>query len=85
MAGILAAYKECALTTPAEGLVIERRMWDEWYGRQFDPAEVERRRAGVVARDGPRRGRPASPGWWVRLAGFVQRFADRSRLAIRTT
>lgn len=50
VAGILAAYKECALTTPAEGLLIERRMWDEWYGRQFDPAEVERRRAGVVAR-----------------------------------
>jgi enoyl-CoA hydratase len=50
VAGILAAYKECALTTPAEGLLIEHRIWDEWYGRQFDPAEVERRRAGVVAR-----------------------------------
>ncbi|HEY3810744.1 MAG TPA: enoyl-CoA hydratase [Acidimicrobiales bacterium] len=50
VAALLASYKETALTTAAEGLLIERRVSETWRGDHFDPAEVERRRAGVLAR-----------------------------------
>jgi enoyl-CoA hydratase len=50
VATILASYKESALTTAAEGLLIERRVSRNWRERQFDPAEIERRRAAVMAR-----------------------------------
>jgi enoyl-CoA hydratase len=50
VATILASYKETALTTAAEGLLIEGRVARAWRERQFDPAEVERRRAAVIAR-----------------------------------
>ena len=45
VATLLASYKETALTTAAEGLLIEHRAHCAWRQRQFDPAEVERRRA----------------------------------------
>ena len=50
VATLLASYKETALTTAAEGLLIEHRTSLAWRQRQFDPAEVERRRASVMAR-----------------------------------
>jgi enoyl-CoA hydratase len=50
VATLLASYKETALTTAAEGLLIERRVSEAWRGDHFDPAEVERRRAAVLAR-----------------------------------
>ena len=50
VATILASYKETALTTTAEGLLIEGRVARAWRARQFDPAEVERRREAVIAR-----------------------------------
>ena len=50
VATILASYKESALTTAGEGLLIEQRVARTWRERSFDPAEVERRRAGVIAR-----------------------------------
>jgi enoyl-CoA hydratase len=50
VATILASYKECALTTAAEALLIEHRVSVSWRESHFDPAEIERRRAAVVAR-----------------------------------
>lgn len=50
VATILASYKETSLTTAAEGLLIEHRTSLTWRQRQFDPAEVERRRNSVMAR-----------------------------------
>jgi enoyl-CoA hydratase len=50
VATLLASYKEAALTTAAEGLLIEERVSRAWRDQRFDPAEVERRRAAVVAR-----------------------------------
>jgi enoyl-CoA hydratase len=50
VASLLASYKETALTTGAEGLLIEHRVSQTWQDRHFDPAEVERRRNAVVAR-----------------------------------
>lgn len=50
VATLLASYKECALTTAAEALLIEHRVSQSWRERHFDPAEIERRRAEVVAR-----------------------------------
>jgi enoyl-CoA hydratase len=50
VATLLASYKESALTTAAEGLLVEHRVSQQWRVRKFDPAEVERRRAAVVAR-----------------------------------
>jgi enoyl-CoA hydratase len=47
---LLASYKECALTTAAEALLIEHRVSRSWRERHFDPAEIERRRVEVVAR-----------------------------------
>jgi enoyl-CoA hydratase len=50
VATLVASYREAALTTAAEGLLIERRVAEEWRDRHFDPAEIERRRSAVVAR-----------------------------------
>jgi enoyl-CoA hydratase len=50
VAELLASYKETALTTAAEGLLIEHRVSQSWQERHFDPAEIERRRNAVVAR-----------------------------------
>jgi len=50
VASLLASYKETALTTAAEGLLIEHRVSRSWQERHFDPAEIERRRNAVVAR-----------------------------------
>jgi enoyl-CoA hydratase len=50
VATILASYKECALTTASEALLIEHRVATNWRDSHFDPAEIERRRAAVVAR-----------------------------------
>jgi enoyl-CoA hydratase len=50
VAALLASYKESALTTAAEGLLIEHRVSRAWQERNFDPAEIERRRNAVVAR-----------------------------------
>ena len=50
VATILASYKESALTTAGEAVQIEQRVARTWRERSFDPAEVERRRAGVIAR-----------------------------------
>jgi enoyl-CoA hydratase len=50
VATILASYKETSATTAAEGLLIEHRVSQTWRQRQFDPAEVERRRTSVMAR-----------------------------------
>ena len=50
VAALLASYKETALTTAAEGLLIEHRVSQSWQDRHFDPAEIERRRSAVVAR-----------------------------------
>ncbi len=50
VATLLASYKETALTTAGEGLLIEQRVSKTWRERQFDPKEVERRRTAVVAR-----------------------------------
>jgi enoyl-CoA hydratase len=50
VASLLASYKETALTTAAEGLLIEHRVSQSWQQRHFDPAEIERRRNAVVAR-----------------------------------
>jgi enoyl-CoA hydratase len=47
---LLASYKETARTTFGEGLDIEHRVSSEWRRTHFDSAEVERRRAAIVAR-----------------------------------
>ncbi len=50
VAVLLASYKEAALTTAAEGLLIEQRVSRAWREGHFDPEEIERRRDAVVAR-----------------------------------
>jgi enoyl-CoA hydratase len=50
VATLVASYRECALATAAEGILIERRVAEVWRDRHFDPAEIERRRSAVVAR-----------------------------------
>jgi enoyl-CoA hydratase len=50
MRRMLATYAESSLTTGAEAWEIEDRVSREWEGSGFDPAEIERRRAGIVAR-----------------------------------
>jgi enoyl-CoA hydratase len=45
-----ATYAEIAESTGADGWEIERRDAKAWRKRTFDPAEVERRRAGIVER-----------------------------------
>ena len=47
---MLATYEESSLTNGAEAWAIENRVSREWEGSGFDPAEIERRRAGIVAR-----------------------------------
>ena len=46
---LLAEYNETTATTVAEGLQIERDRFRAWQ-QQFDPAQVEARRAGIVDR-----------------------------------
>lgn len=50
MRRMLATYAESSLTTGAEAWEIEDRVSREWEGAGFDPAEIERRRAGIIAR-----------------------------------
>jgi enoyl-CoA hydratase len=50
MRRMLATYEENSLTTAAEAWVIEDRVSREWEGTGFDPEEIERRRAGIIAR-----------------------------------
>ncbi len=47
---MLATYDESSLTTAGEAWTIEDRVSREWEGAGFDPAEIERRRAGILAR-----------------------------------
>jgi enoyl-CoA hydratase len=47
---IRATYAEVAATTVAEGWAVEARDARAWSAARFDPAEVERRRAAIVAR-----------------------------------
>lgn len=47
---VLATYKEGALTTGADAYRVERRVCEEWQNADFDRAEVETRRAAIVAR-----------------------------------
>jgi enoyl-CoA hydratase len=50
MRRMLATYEESSLTTAGEAWEVEDRVSREWEGAGFDPAEIERRRAGIVAR-----------------------------------
>lgn len=47
---MLATYEESSATTVEEAWAIEHRVSREWEGAGFDPAEIERRRAGIIAR-----------------------------------
>lgn len=47
---MLATYAEVADTTVAEGWIIEDRVSREWAGSGYDPAQIEAKRAGIVAR-----------------------------------
>jgi len=47
---MLATYDESSLTTAAEAWQIEDRVSRSWEGSGFDPVEIERRRAGIMAR-----------------------------------
>ncbi len=47
---MLATYAEVADTTVADGWTIEDRVSREWAGSGYDPAEIESKRAGIVAR-----------------------------------
>jgi enoyl-CoA hydratase len=47
---MLATYEEISGTTVAEGWKVERRIADAWQQRTFDPAEIERRRQGIIER-----------------------------------
>lgn len=47
---MLATYQEGSLGTGDEAWVLEDRVSREWEGSGFDPAEIERRRAGIIAR-----------------------------------
>jgi enoyl-CoA hydratase len=47
---IRATYAEVVATTIDEGWKVERRDARAWQARGFDPAEVERRRTGIVER-----------------------------------
>ena len=47
---LLDEYKRVTSTTVAEGLQIEAELAKGWQGRDFDPAEVERRRQAIVDR-----------------------------------
>jgi enoyl-CoA hydratase len=47
---MLSTYDESSLTTVAEAWAIEDRVSRSWEGSGFDPAEIEKRRAGIMAR-----------------------------------
>lgn len=47
---LLDEYKRVTSTTIAEGLRIESELARGWQGRDFDPAEVERRRQAILER-----------------------------------
>ena len=47
---MLSTYDENSLTTTAEAWGIEDRVSRSWEGSGVDPVEIERRRAGIVAR-----------------------------------
>jgi len=47
---MLETYAATTGTTVDDGWKVERRMAMEWQQRSFDPAEVERRRAAIMAR-----------------------------------
>jgi enoyl-CoA hydratase len=47
---IYATYRQGALVTGAQALALEARAHAEWRGGGIDPAEVARRRAGVIER-----------------------------------
>lgn len=47
---MLETYRATTGTTVDDGWQVERRMATEWQAQGFDPAEVERRRAAIMAR-----------------------------------
>ena len=47
---MLATYDENSLTTTGEAWQIEDRVSRSWEGSGFDPVEIEKRRAGIMAR-----------------------------------
>ena len=47
---MLSTYDRNSLVTDAEAWVIEDEVSRSWEGSGFDPAEIERRRAGILAR-----------------------------------
>jgi len=47
---MLETYAATTGTTVDDGWMVERRMATEWQAGTFDPSEVERRRAGIMAR-----------------------------------
>jgi enoyl-CoA hydratase len=47
---MLATYDENSLTTTGDAWQIEDRVSRSWEGSGFDPVEIEKRRAGIVAR-----------------------------------
>ena len=47
---MLSTYDESSLTTAGEAWAIEDRVSRSWEGSGFDPAEIEKRRAGIMAR-----------------------------------
>jgi hypothetical protein len=47
---MLATYDENSLTTTGEAWQIEDRVSRGWEGSGFDPVEIEKRRAGIMAR-----------------------------------
>jgi enoyl-CoA hydratase len=47
---LLGEYKRVTSTTVADGLRIEAELAREWQGRDFDPADVERRRKAIMDR-----------------------------------
>lgn len=50
MRRMLSTYDRNSLVTDAEAWVIEDEVSRSWEGSGFDPAEIERRRAGILAR-----------------------------------
>ena len=73
---MLATYEESSLTTGDEAWAIENRVSREWEGSGFDPDEIERRRAGILAR-----GRETDPLNPRRYAG--RRVFRRTALSCR--
>ena len=50
MRRLLGVYTEVTDGTPDAGWAIEARAAHDWLKEQHDPAEIERRRAGIMAR-----------------------------------